>query len=137
MANDEKHESDITDLRAPDTQKIPLMLGKVAHVGPFSMFTLEWVEKEHGSFADFQNKMILNGGKSVNFGLVCELMWHMLLNQEDFKDVAEFKKAMPASVGHIQKITEIAMSVLQDSFPSAKVTDKIEEASEGSGSGNS
>jgi len=75
----------------PAVQEIPMLMGKKAVIGPFTLEHGVWAEETFGSLELFQVEMT----KSTSIADKINLVFNMLLNKDDFKDVADFRRNFP------------------------------------------
>jgi hypothetical protein len=114
----------ISDIKTPELETVTLLKGKVAKIGPVTLDVLCWIEEKYESWENF-GKM-LRGGK---ISLITDFLFRLLDNQEDFKDVNEFKRSFP--IDKMESITKLINKVTTKSMPSQPEQAAVSEGTEG------
>jgi hypothetical protein len=110
----------ISDIKTPNLETVSLLKGKVAKIGPVTLDVLCWIEEKYESWENFGRML-----KSGKISLITDFLFKLLDNQEDFKDINEFKRSFP--IDKMDSITKIINKVTTKSMPAQP------EKSEGSG----
>jgi len=97
----------------PQGHVVPLLKGKRAVIAVITLETILWIEREHGSFDAFQNKM----RTTEKLGEMVALIFQLLENKADFADFNDF--ARHVTVPAFLKLKDAYAAALQGSMPVA------------------
>jgi hypothetical protein len=89
---EEEKEEKLSEL-FPGIEKIEMLLGKKAVLGPFTLEHGIWAEEKYGDMESFIK--IFTGSPKIKE--VAELLYALLLNPEEFKDITDFTRHFPIS----------------------------------------
>lgn len=84
----------LADVLTPEPLEIPLLRGKTAKVGPLTLEVLCWIEENHGSFEEFQEKYLKVN--KPNITAVTDLVYQLIENKDEIGTVKDFRALCPA-----------------------------------------
>ena len=109
----------------PANTEIPMLAGKKAVIGPFTLEHGVWAEEKYGDMNEFQNQ--IQNTSTISDKI--ELLFNMLVNKDEFSDIADFRKHFPIS--NMPKLIDAMEKAITLSMPDETET----ENSEGDDSG--
>jgi hypothetical protein len=111
MSNEATQEPKVSDV-FPPAEIIPLLYGKKAVLGLFTLGHVVEAEEKYGSLDDFLAKF---KGDSIKLKVILDTLYLLLENKEDFKDATDFARHIPVSKAVTMK--ESIMKQIAASMP--------------------
>lgn len=115
------------------TVEIPMKKGKKAVLGPMNLETLCWVTEKFESLEKFQSLFEDQNEAFKNLSSITEFVFQLLENQDDFKDVRDFRRNF--SFHAIGDLTDAMVSIINGSMPDVSAESGAQGESESESEG--
>jgi hypothetical protein len=109
-------ETNMNDVKAPETISIPLKGDRVARFGGITLNVMCWAEEKFGSWEAFAAEHL--SGKATSVVVQSEFMFQMLENKSEFKDLDDFRNSF--DLGSMNRLTTMMTTQTEKSMPKAK-----------------